>query len=306
MSKRSRKLEESLNLHALQLLTARRFDLYASIAPLLADVEEAVDEKNVRRIIETFARVHRRMRESLAYLNRPIFRALRGMEEAMEGGDDATGGLDLERFRIALLKLHGEMGKALRTPEFESVEDILEVGAGVRARLLHEIGPGKSTDINRRMEEALERSGRAWKLMGDRKYAAAAKQFRKALSLIPGEPKLHTDLGHALLLSGDSTGAVAELTMAVDRYATSPDEPASRRRATRILGRARRTLSEEWFKNRQIQEAIGGMKTALEELRGSLNGENDETEKETVQSEMEAAQERLSQWEEIWAKIELG
>lgn len=303
MAKRSRKLEETLLRHSLQLLTTRRFDLYSSLAPLFADLEEAVDERNVRGIIEKSATVHRRMRESLAYLNRAIWSAMSRVEEAIEGGDDVSGGLDLEGLRIALLRLHVEMARSLRDPSFEPIEDILGVDAGLRV-LLHKGGEkGRRTDRDRRMEEALEFSRRGWKLLSEGKHGGAAKQFRKALDLLPGDPKFRADLGQALVLSGDATGAVAELTLAVGRYEESPGEAGDQRRAIRALGRARRTLSEEKFQRRQIEEAIEALKSAVGELEGSLKGEPDLAEKETTRSEIEAARLRLRQLEEIWAKV---
>ena len=303
MFRRSREKTDPLTVHTLQLLAARRFELYASIAPLLADLEEAIDEKNVRKIIEVFASIHRRMRESLAYLNRRIYRSLRVMQRAMETGDDSTGGLDLAGLRIASIDLHVEMSRALRQPEFEPVERILDVDAGMRAYLGRAISSGPASTLDHRMGVALKFSEKGWTLISRHKYSAAAKQFRKALSQIPGEPTIRTDLGYSLLLAGDTTGAVAELTLAHKTLAEGPGYPGSRQRAARFLGRARRAVAEEKFRKRQVEEAIAILRDAIKDLEESLRGEVEEEEKATVHTEVEASRQRLAQWEEIWAKV---
>lgn len=303
MSRRVRGRDDPLRFHSLQLLASRRFDLYTALAPHLVDLDEAIDEKNVRKIIETFAGVYRRMRESLAFLSRPLYRSLRAMEEAIEGGSDSPGGVDLDRLRLALLRLHVEMARALREPAFESIEEILDLDAGSRARLAEVAPAGVAERPARGMGEALDRSGRGWKMISDRKYRGAVKEFRKALALVPGEPTFRTDLGQALLLAGDAVGAVAELSAARDRFGDAPGEAGSRRRTVRLLGQARRALSEEQFRKRRIEDAISGMKAAIGDLESSQEGEPDEDERASLLAEIEATRQRLSLWEAIWQKV---
>jgi tetratricopeptide (TPR) repeat protein len=51
--------------------------------------------------------------------------------------------------------------------------------------------------------------------LDDRDFAAAARHFRKAIDLAPGEPALHHRLGTALYLSGDARGAANEFAEAL-------------------------------------------------------------------------------------------
>jgi tetratricopeptide (TPR) repeat protein len=154
------------------------------------------------------------------------------------------------------------------------------------------------------MAQALEQSRSGWSHLKAKRFRNGIKHFRRAVALLPGVPKFRADLALALQLAGEAQEAVIQATAALQGYAADlTGDAAERREARRTLGRSLRTVAEEKFGQRQLDEAIREMRKASRELEDSLVDEPEGPTQADVRSEIREIRERLAQWERIWSKV---
>lgn len=259
-----------------RVLVERRFELYARAGAQLLELEEALGEGDVRRTRLLLTDLRRLLRGATALLTGAVYRELLGIEELSEGLEveprGQTGGSErlLAELGDRLQLLHVHLGRMLRRPHLEELEDVLGLPSRLRHRLENERRDQDALARGRALEEqCLRHEAEARDHVAGQQYARAARALRRGLQIDPERAVLHNDLGVVLSLMGQAGDAVDAYRRAVALNERRPERRTDEWSTTYYnLGVALRKWSAEALQRGErdlARERLGEARTALSE-----------------------------------------
>lgn len=252
-----------------RLLIEKRCEVYSTVAALLMDVEEALDQDDGLRTRYLLKDVRRSLRSALAFLTDEVYTELERVEaltDLLPSGEGAVPSAVVGELGDRLQLLHVKLARSLTLPHLQSLEQIVRLPARLKHKLLEEERDQDAQERRRQIDEQCWRfEAEARELLGRKLYGKAVKSLRKAVRLDPTRAVLHNDLGVVLSLQAKSGEAVGEYRLAVSLNERFPERRTEEWTTSYYnLGIALRKLAHEGSGS---EAAIGQLHEACEAFR---------------------------------------
>ena len=210
-----------------RLLIEKRCEVYSTVAALLMDVEEALDNDDGLRTRYLLKDVRRSLRSALAFLTDEVYTELEHLEaltELLPTGEGAVPSAVSGELADRLQLLHVKLARSLTLPHLQDLEQIMRLPARLKHKLLEEERELGAAERRRQIDEQCWRfESEARELLARKLYGKAIKSLRKAVRLDPTRAVLHNDLGVVLSLQSKGDEAVGEYRAAVSLNERYPD-----------------------------------------------------------------------------------